>query len=70
MGKTVWLFCVLPTSLASENGKRNAVPYAQSKNVIREVDPNHFVIITFRVTIKKKTQQNTTKTTAPPHNNL
>lgn len=67
IGKAVWLFCVLPIPLASENSKRDAVPCAQSKNVIREVDLNHFVIIIFRVAIKK-TPSNHNKTNAllPP----
>jgi len=69
MGKTDWLFSVLPTSLASENGKRNVVPCAQSKSVIREVDPNYFMIIIFRMAIKKK-HQTTTKPVPPSPNNL
>lgn len=68
MGKTVWLFFVLPISLASENDKRNAVPCAQSKNVIREVDPDHFVIIAFRVAMKNKTKPQQNQQPPPPNN--
>lgn len=59
-----------PTTLASENCKRNAVHCAQPKNYIREVDPNHFVMIV-RVAIKKKKKKGPQiNQHLPPPNNL
>lgn len=49
--KASWLSCVLLTPPASENGKINPIPCAQSKSVI---DSNHLVIIIFSLVIKKK----------------